>query len=169
MTLALLARNGGSVFATATLRGSGAGGGAAPAAPGAGSGAAAASASARAGAGAARPPKLFTYEVVREFHHDPAAFTQGLLFYAGAASYRGAAGGDRRAGVLYESTGLYGQTSVRALDAETGAVLGENRAGSEPITLDAENEMNAMGNFGEGLALVEAAGGNATLLQLTWH
>ena len=28
------------------------------------------------------------------------------------------------------------------------------------ITLDAENEMNAMGNFGEGLALVEAAGGH---------
>jgi glutamine cyclotransferase len=45
--------------------------------------------------------------VVREFPHDPNAFTQGLEFHSGT---------------LYESTGLPGQSEVRRVDLETGKV-----------------------------------------------
>ncbi|XP_048598066.1 glutaminyl-peptide cyclotransferase-like isoform X3 [Brassica napus] len=47
-------------------------------------------------------------EVVAEFPHDPNAFTQGLLY----------AGDD----TLFESTGLYGQSSVRKVSLQTGKV-----------------------------------------------
>ena len=50
----------------------------------------------------------YTYEVVNTFPHDPAAFTQGLVFYQGA---------------LYESTGLNGASSLRKVELETGRVL----------------------------------------------
>ena len=46
--------------------------------------------------------------MVRRIPHDAEAFTQGLTFYQGR---------------LYESTGLNGRSSVRVLDAMTGAVL----------------------------------------------
>jgi glutaminyl-peptide cyclotransferase len=55
----------------------------------------------------ARPPH-YTFEVVREFPHDPAAFTQGLAY---------------RDGFLYEGTGLYGHSSVRKVRLETGEVV----------------------------------------------
>ena len=42
-----------------------------------------------------------TYEIVATFDHDPNAFTQGLAFSA--------------AGTLYESDGLYHQSSVRSI------------------------------------------------------
>ncbi|OAE32558.1 hypothetical protein AXG93_2374s1010 [Marchantia polymorpha subsp. ruderalis] len=42
---------------------------------------------------------VYGYEIVREYDHDPRAFTQGLL-YSGN-------------GTLYESTGLYGQVTWR--------------------------------------------------------
>lgn len=48
------------------------------------------------------------WRLVDERPHDPAAFTQGLVAH-----------GD----VLLESTGLYGESSVRRLDPETGRVL----------------------------------------------
>ncbi|CAM6099547.1 unnamed protein product [Calypogeia fissa] len=51
---------------------------------------------------------VYGYEIVREFHHDPNAFTQGLA-YAGN-------------GTLYESTGLYSKSSVREVDLRTGEV-----------------------------------------------
>jgi len=50
----------------------------------------------------------FGYRVVREYPHDPAAFTQGLLYHDG---------------FLYESTGLQGQSSLRKVELETGRVL----------------------------------------------
>lgn len=50
----------------------------------------------------------FTYEVVASWPHDPAAFTQGLIY---------------RDGLLYESTGLYGSSSLRRVAPATGAVL----------------------------------------------
>lgn len=57
----------------------------------------------------ARPARLGDrVEVVRRIPHDPEAFTQGLTFFEGQ---------------LYESTGLNGRSSVRVLDATTGAVL----------------------------------------------
>jgi glutamine cyclotransferase len=46
--------------------------------------------------------------VLRVLPHDPAAFTQGLHVHDG---------------VLYESTGLVGQSSLRVIDRETGAIL----------------------------------------------
>ncbi len=76
-----------------------------------------------------RPTVLATYP------HDAAAFTQGLLFHEG---------------VLYESTGLYGESTLREVDPESGRVLR-----SMPL-LDDE--------FGEGLALVDER-----LIQLTWR
>lgn len=48
------------------------------------------------------------YEIVHIYPHDPAAFTQGLVYNDGH---------------LYESTGLNGKSSVRLVDIETGRVL----------------------------------------------
>ena len=45
--------------------------------------------------------------IVREYSHDPAAFTQGLQFVDGR---------------LYESRGRYGQSALTEIDAETGSV-----------------------------------------------
>lgn len=50
----------------------------------------------------------YTYEVVQAWPHDPAAFTQGLLF---------------RKGSLLESTGLNGESTLREVDWKTGKVL----------------------------------------------
>jgi glutaminyl-peptide cyclotransferase len=58
--------------------------------------------------GAQRPEQL-TVEVLAEFPHDAAAFTQGLQF-----------GPD---GKLYESTGLVGRSSLREVAPDTGAVI----------------------------------------------
>jgi glutaminyl-peptide cyclotransferase len=76
-----------------------------------------------------------TYEVVNAYPHDPAAFTQGLIYHA---SY------------LYESTGLYGESSLRKVALETGTIL-------QQVDLPPQY-------FGEGLTLWED-----TLLQLTWR
>lgn len=76
-----------------------------------------------------------TYEVVNTYPHDPTAFTQGLIYHAG---------------YLYESTGLYGESSLRKVELETGEVL-------QRVELPANT-------FGEGLALWEDR-----LFQLTWQ
>ncbi len=52
-------------------------------------------------------------------------------------------------GILFESTGLYGQSELRRVDLRSGRVLA-----SRPLTAD---------RFGEGLALL-----NGRLYQLTW-
>jgi glutamine cyclotransferase len=74
------------------------------------------------------------YEVVNSYPHDPAAFLQGLLWYQGG---------------FYESTGLYGQSTLRRVEFPSGKIL-------KSISLPAEL-------FGEGLALV-----GDRLVQLTW-
>jgi glutaminyl-peptide cyclotransferase len=51
---------------------------------------------------------LLRVRIVNKYHHDPEAFTQGLLFANG---------------FLYESTGLNGKSSVRQVELETGRVL----------------------------------------------
>jgi len=84
---------------------------------------------------APQPPKQYTYRVVRAFPHDPKAFTQGLLFHDG---------------FLYESTGLYGESTLRKVDLQTGVPT---------MKIDLPTDM-----FGEGLALV-----NDKLIQLTWE
>ena len=50
----------------------------------------------------------YGYEVVHQYPHDPQAYTQGLFYLNG---------------ILYESTGLYGQSSIRRVRLETGEVL----------------------------------------------
>ena len=67
--------------------------------------------------------------------HDPSAFTQGLLY---------------RDGVFYESTGLYGRSSLRRVDPATGRVLARRELPREL--------------FGEGLAQI-----GDVLYQLTWR
>jgi glutamine cyclotransferase len=76
----------------------------------------------------------FTYTILREFPHDPNAFTQGLVW---------------ENGVLWESTGRYGESSIRKVDLETGEVI-------KKVALDDSV-------FGEGLTLF-----NDELFQLTW-
>ncbi len=50
----------------------------------------------------------YSYEIIKAYPHDPAAFTQGLVYYQGD---------------LYESTGLNGQSSLRKVELQTGRVL----------------------------------------------
>ena len=52
--------------------------------------------------------EFYGYEVINTYPHDPAAFTQGLLFHQG---------------VLYESTGLETASSLRQVDLTSGQVL----------------------------------------------
>lgn len=85
---------------------------------------------------AAKPAApTYGYRVVRSFPHDRGAYTQGLIFTGG---------------LFYESTGLYGQSSLRKVRPETGEVL-------QMRPLDEKY-------FGEGLALV-----GKELMQLTWQ
>ena len=78
--------------------------------------------------------KKYTYQIVATYPHDPQAFTQGLIFHEG---------------FLYESTGLYGESSLRKIDLRTGKVLFKKKI----------DEIY----FAEGLTLF-----NNLLIQLTW-
>ncbi|KAF0920793.1 hypothetical protein E2562_037118 [Oryza meyeriana var. granulata] len=69
---------------------------------------------------------FYTFDVIREYPHDPYAFTQGILY-----------GGND---TLFESTGLYHRSSVRKVDLKTGKVL---------VQHEMEGRM-----FGEGLTLL---------------
>jgi glutamine cyclotransferase len=80
------------------------------------------------------PAPTVAVQQVRSYPHDSTAFTQGLVW---------------RAGRLYESTGRYGESSMRLVELETGRVI-------EKVDL-ADNY------FAEGLAAV-----GDTLYQLTW-
>jgi len=82
----------------------------------------------------ARVP-TYSYEVINTYPHDPGAFTQGLVFHQG---------------LLYESTGLNGSSSLRRVELETGKVL-------KIVPISAQF-------FAEGLALF-----NGRLYQLTWQ
>jgi glutaminyl-peptide cyclotransferase len=53
-------------------------------------------------------PPVYGYDVIREYPHDPEAFTQGLIF---------------RDGFLFESTGQLGRSTLRKVRLETGEVL----------------------------------------------
>lgn len=84
---------------------------------------------------AAQGPQALRTEIVAVYPHDRQAFTQGLLLHDGA---------------LFESTGLYGRSSLREVELATGRVL---RRADLPPTL-----------FGEGLAWARGE-----LIQLTWR
>jgi len=77
----------------------------------------------------------YTFEVVNVYPHDGSAFTQGLVF---------------EDGVLFEGTGLYGESTLRRVDLETGSVL----------------QVRALPNefFGEGIAVF-----GDRIVQLTWQ
>lgn len=81
-----------------------------------------------------KAPKVYTYSIVNRFPHQTDAYTQGLEFV-----------GD----TLYESNGLYGESTLRKLDYKTGEVLDE-------VVLDNKY-------FAEGLTVH-----NGNLYQLTW-
>lgn len=83
----------------------------------------------------APPPGTLTVEVLSVRPHDPAAYTQGLLLHEQ---------------VLYESTGRYGESSLRRVDPQTGRILHE-------VDLPADI-------FGEGLARCDNR-----LVQLTYR
>jgi glutaminyl-peptide cyclotransferase len=77
---------------------------------------------------------VYTFKVIHSWHHDPQAYTQGLVFLDGD---------------LFESTGRYGQSSLREVDLQSGRVLRK---------VDVPREY-----FGEGLTLFQGK-----LFQLTW-
>jgi glutaminyl-peptide cyclotransferase len=79
--------------------------------------------------------ELYTYRVIQAYPHDPAAFTQGLVL-------------DR--GVLFESTGLYGRSSLRRVDLQTGVVIQQHDLAPE--------------YFGEGITTM-----GDRIIQLTWR
>lgn len=92
------------------------------------------------------PVGRYIPEVLNTYPHDPAAFTQGLLYFAGK---------------LYESTGLRGQSSLREVAITTGEVLR-----ILPITRPASELSGANplpDYFAEGLERI-----NESLIQLTW-
>ena len=76
----------------------------------------------------------YTFELVKTIEHDDKAFTQGLVI---------------EDGFIWESTGRYGESSVRKIDLKTGEILL-----NEPVDEDF---------FGEGMTIVDDQ-----LFQLTW-
>ena len=82
----------------------------------------------------ARQVPVYGYTVVNRYPHDSTAFTQGLVF---------------EDGFLYEGTGLYGSSSLRKVELETGNIL-------KIRNLDSQY-------FGEGITIFRD-----TIIQLTW-
>jgi len=78
---------------------------------------------------------VYTYNITNTYPHDPDGFTQGLVF---------------EDGVLYEGTGLYGQSTLRRVELETGDILQIRELSAE--------------FFGEGITIY----GNK-IIQLTWQ
>jgi glutamine cyclotransferase len=76
-----------------------------------------------------------SYSLVKAWPHDRGAFTEGLVFWHG---------------MLIESTGLYGHSTLRKVDLKTGHVRQEVRLADE--------------YFGEGIAVV-----GRKIYQLTWQ
>lgn len=81
------------------------------------------------------PPPVYRYTVINTYPHDRRAFTQGLVIDQG---------------VMYEGTGLRGQSSIRQVDLTTGRVL--------------ESHSLAPEFFGEGITVF-----GSHLIQLTWQ
>lgn len=78
---------------------------------------------------------VYTYEIVKTYPHDSNAFTQGLVVHNG---------------VFYESTGEYGDSTVRKVEIETGKVL--------------QKKDIAEDYFAEGLTIL-----NDKIYQITWQ
>ncbi len=78
---------------------------------------------------------VYTYNIANTYPHDRNAFTQGLVF---------------EDGVLYEGTGLFGHSTLRRVELETGDIL-------------QIRELSAQ-FFGEGITIYENK-----IIQLTWQ
>ena len=85
------------------------------------------------------PPPTTEATVIRSYPHDPSAFTQGLFFEPG--------------GTLLESTGLYGESSIRRVELDSGRVI-------KRLGLESDDW------FGEG---VTVQGGRCLQLLLLQH
>jgi glutamine cyclotransferase len=88
----------------------------------------------------AHPPRgitapIHSYRVIHAYPHDARAYTQGMIYLDGS---------------LYESTGLYGRSSLRKVNLETGEVA-------------LQREVDAQ-FFAEGLTAW-----GSSLIQLTWR
>ncbi len=79
-------------------------------------------------------PLHYTYSIVNVYPHDSNAFTQGLVY---------------EDGFLYEGTGLYGSSTLRQVELETGRILRLHNLSDE--------------YFGEGITIF-----NDKVIQLTW-
>ncbi|MGM0602259.1 MAG: glutaminyl-peptide cyclotransferase [Bacillota bacterium] len=78
--------------------------------------------------------KTYSFKIVNTYPHDSRAFTQGLEFFNG---------------FLYEGTGLYGKSSLKKINLNTGEIV---------------KTKNLPGNhFGEGITIL-----NDKIYQLTW-
>jgi len=80
-------------------------------------------------------PAISTYEIVKKYKHDEKAFTQGLVVHNG---------------FFYESTGEYGDSSLRRVEIETGKVL--------------QKKDIAEDYFAEGMTIL-----NDKIYQITWR
>ena len=80
-------------------------------------------------------PLHYTYNVVNVYPHDETAFTQGLIF---------------EDNTIYESTGRYGQSTLRRVELETGNII----------------QLHALPDqfFGEGITIF-----GDKIIQLTWQ
>jgi len=78
---------------------------------------------------------VYTYNITNTYPHDRDAFTQGLVF---------------EDGVLYDGTGLYGQSTLRRVELETGAILQIRELPDQ--------------FFGEGITIY-----GDKIIQLTWQ
>lgn len=78
---------------------------------------------------------VYSYSIVNVYPHDPNAFTQGLVYADG---------------VLYEGTGLRGQSTLRKVELTSGIVLQLHELPEE--------------YFGEGITLYDGK-----IIQLTWQ
>jgi len=87
------------------------------------------------GTALAQNTPVYGYRIVNVYPHDPAAFTQGLF---------------EKDGYLYESTGQYGESTLRKVDIKSGEVL----------------QKTAMSNivFGEGITHWDGK-----IIGLTWR
>ena len=78
---------------------------------------------------------VYTYEVVKSWPHDCTAFTQGLVFYDG---------------LLFESTGQYGSSTLRKIDLGAEKILKKVKVPKE--------------YFAEGITIFQGK-----IFQLTWE
>lgn len=84
---------------------------------------------------------VLSYQILARYPHDPRAFTEGLVY-------------NPLDGYFFESTGLYGRSSLRRVNVTSGTIL-------QDISLNSTY-------FGEGIAIVEE-GERQKIFQLTWQ